>query len=161
MESTGQKQRKMADFRKIIETNLVIFFLATLAAGFLAGWNAYTAVLTATNQVTVIKDTFTLNKDLAGRILRSEAVQEIDYLIEAGKSIGNDSQKRVWLSQVLSFVHGIELEKDFEWHSLKVSATEADIRYAFEDPSLDVQVQKTLGVLKGLRGAMQTRVAIP
>jgi hypothetical protein len=134
----------------------VILFLAAVFGG---GFGAYRALLEATNQETVIKGSYVLKSDLVGTILKNEAVSEIDHLIEIGQSLGNDDAKtRIWLMQVLAFIQGLDLPRDWEWQGLKVSAIEGDIRYALEDPSIPIQAQKTLGVLKGFRAALQSRV---
>jgi hypothetical protein len=145
-----------------IKEHLPIFFLTILVMGFGAGIGAYRGLLEITNQETVIKGSYIPRSELAGTILKNEAVREIDYLIDIGQSLGNDEAKtRVWLMQVLAFIHGIQLEKDSEWQGQPMSAIEVDIRYALEDPLIEIQAQKTLGILKGFRAALQTRVSIP
>lgn len=67
--------------------------------------------------------------------------------------------------QVLAFIHTLKLEKDYEWQEnqqapvIKVPAVEADLRYALLDPSIEIQAQKTLGVLKGFRAGLEARVS--
>ncbi len=153
---------RKVSIKERVEENLLWVILATLVAGFLAGISAYRGLLEITNQETVIRGTYTLNSKLAGTILRGEAVREIEYLIDIGQSLGNDEAKtRVWLMQVLAFIHSLDLEKDFNWQGQTMSAIEADIRYVLLDPSIEVQAQKTLGILKGFRAALQTQVSAP
>jgi len=145
-----------------IEQNLLIFFLTTLGTGFGAGYSTYTKVVETSGQVLVGKDTYRLKKDLVGPILKTEAVKEIDYLIQLGQAINNHDEKtRVWLMQVLAFIQGLNLEKDSEWNKHPMSAIEADIRYVFLDPTLEEQRQRTLGILLGFKAAFETKVTNP
>lgn len=153
---------KKQSIKEIIERYALYWFLAALVTGFMSGIGAYQGLLEITNQETVIKDSCIPKSELAGTILKNEAVRELDHLIDTGQSLGDDEAgMRVWLMQVLAFIHGMDLEKDFDWQGQKMSTIEADIRYAFEDPDIQVQAQKTLGILKGFRAALQTRVSYP
>src|SRR4029077_20413168 len=143
-----------------IEENPLWAVLVALVLGFGSGIGSYRELLEITNQETVIKGTVIPKKDLVGPILKNEAGHEIESLIESGQSLGNDEDKtRGWLMQVLAFIHGIKLEKDSSWQGQPMSAIEADIRFALTDPSIKFQAQKTLGILKGFRSALQTRVS--
>lgn len=94
--------------------------------------------------------------------MKTEAVREIDHLIEIGRDVkDNDSETRIWLMRVLAFIHGLNLEKDAEWNGHPTSAIESDIRYALLDPSIEIQRQKTLGILQGFKAAFQTQVSNP
>jgi hypothetical protein len=133
--------------------------LVALTTGFVAGAGGFNWGLDAFNQDIVAKDTYVLKQDLAGSLLRREAVVAIDLLIQNGQDLDGDAPKsRTWLMQVLAFIHGLNLEKDFNWEGNHVSAVEADIRYALTDESLDIQVQKVLGIMRGLRSAFQARI---
>jgi len=133
--------------------------LVALTTGFVAGSGGFKWGLDAFNQDIVTRDTYILKKELAGSLLRREAIVAIDLLIQNGQDLEGDAAKsRTWLMQVLAFIHGLNLEKDFNWEGNHVSAVEADIRYALTDESLDVQVQKVLGIMRGLRAAFQARI---
>lgn len=150
------------NLKEIVERNLVVFFLTALLTGFVAGYNAYSKIVETSGQVLVGKDTYVLRKDLVGTILKTEAVREIDHLIEIGQDVkDNDTETRIWLMRVLAFIHGLDLEKDSDWDGHPMSAIEADIRYALLDPSLEIQRQKTLGILQGFKAAFQTQVSNP
>jgi hypothetical protein len=168
IEGTGTSRRP--SLKKLVEDNLVVFFLSTLLMGFGAGYGAYGKIVEATGQKLVVEGSCIPKRELVGTgsILRTEAVREIDYLIDTGQSLGNDEdQMRVWLMQVLAFIHTLKLEKDYQWQEnpqapvLEVPAVEADIRYAFLDPSIEIQAQKVLGVLKGFRAGLEAQVAYP
>ena len=168
MDAEGQETTKdtstpqKLNLKEIIERNLVVFFLTALFTGFVAGYNAYIKVVETSGQVLVGKDEYVLKKDLVGTILKTEAVREIDHLIEIGQDVkDNDSETRIWLMRVLAFIHGLNLEKDSEWNGHLTSAIESDIRYALLDPSLEIQRQKTLGILQGFKAAFQTQAYSP
>lgn len=150
----------MAKLKDLIEHNLVISVLALLLAGFIAGIAVYNGILQISNQETVVKNSYVLKRDLAGTVLRNEAVREIEHLIEQGQNIKDDHDKtRIWLLRTLIFIHQIHLEKDATWKGQIMSTVEADIRWAITDPSVDAQAQKTIGILEGLRSALLTRVS--
>lgn len=156
--STASKSKRT--LKEKLDDFFPYFLMGALLAGFTGGIAAYRGLLEITNQETLIKGCCIPKDQLAGTILKHEAVREIESLIDIGQGLDNDQAKtRVWLMQVLAFVHGIGLEKDSEWQGQKMSAIESDIRYVLTDPSIDVQRQKILGILKGFRSALQTRVA--
>jgi hypothetical protein len=165
MEDTADSQKSNgAKPGRTLKEKLDDFFpyllLGAVLAGFAGGIASYRGLLEITNQETLIKGCCIPKDQLAGTILKHEAVREIESLIDIGQTLDNDQAKtRVWLMQVLAFVHGIGLEKDSEWQGQKMPAIESDLRYVLTDPSIDVQRQKTLGILKGFRAALQTRVA--
>jgi hypothetical protein len=148
--------------KEYVTKHLVVFFLSTIVMGFIAGFVAYSKIVEISGEVLVGKDSYILKKDLVGTILKSEAISEIDHLIEIGQKIyKNDDDTRIWLMRVMGFIHGLNLEKDTNWNGTKMSSIEADIRYALTDTSLENQRQKTLGVLLGFRSAFQTSVTSP
>lgn len=153
---------KKLSLKERIEQNLLMFFLTALVTGFFAGYSAYAKVVETSGQVLVGKGEYTLNIDRVGTILKTEAIVEIDHLIEIGQSIkNNEEESTVWLMRVVAFIHGLNLEKDSEWKGRPMSAIETDIRYVLLDPSIEVQRQKTLGVLLGFRAAFRTQVYNP
>jgi hypothetical protein len=136
--------------------------LSAIVIGFMAGVGAYRGGLEMTNQETVVKGTWIPLSQARPTIIRSTAAQEIELLIKEYESVSSDSGKtRTWLAQVLSFVQGIDLDKDSEWEGKRVSSIEANIRYAWTDPSIEGQGQRTLGVLKGFQAALRARSASP
>jgi hypothetical protein len=140
----------------------VVVFLSALAIGFTAGIATFKGALELTDRETVPKGSYVLKRDLTGTILRNEAVQRIDNLIDIGGKLSNDEETTVWLLQVLTFVQYINLEKNTsDEQGQKISAVEANIRYALKDPKIKVQAQKTLGVLKGLRSALAAQKDVP
>jgi hypothetical protein len=159
---------KKTSLKERLDKYSPLFVLILIASAFSAGVGTYRLGLEITNQETVIKGSCIPKADLVGPILKTEAVREIDHLIDTGQSLGKDeAQTRVWLMQVLAFIHTLNLEKDYEWlenaHApvQKVPAVEADVRYALSDPSVEIQAQKTLGVLKGFRAGLEAQASYP
>jgi hypothetical protein len=149
-----------ASLLEAAKRNAVLIISAALLSGFGAGIGSYRGLLEITNQETVIKNSCIPKDKLIGPILKDEAVSKIESMIETGQSVGNDEAKaRVWLMEVLAFIHGLSLDKDYMWQGQRMSAIEADIRFALTDQSLEAQAEKTLGILKGFRAALQTRVS--
>ena len=155
------KQEKLS-IRARIEKNLVFFFLTTVVAGFGAGLTFYGTVLGIANMESVAKNSYILKEELAGKILKKEAVREIEHLIEIGEKLNSEEERNIWLFRVFAFIHVIELERDIIWQGedgwkgQKVSAIEGDILYAFSDSSKNEQVQKILGILQGLKSGIET-----
>ena len=157
----------VADFNeKFPSLSLIIkaFISLCVAIGTLIG--AFAGYLLMTNQELVVKGSCIPKSEIIyGKILRREAVNEIGHLIEIGEKIAsNESETNVWLLQVLVFIHAIDLEQEFTWQTeplqgQKMSAVEADIRWALlQNEPIGIKAQKILGVLKGLRAALQARI---
>lgn len=156
------KKKLNIDLKNKVQNNLTIFFLTTLLTGFIAGFITYGTIVDVSGQVLLIKDSYVLKKDIVGRLLRIEAISETDHLIEIGSSnINNENATRIWVMRVLAFIHCLNLEKDSELNGIKMSATEADIRYILQDPSFENQRQKILGILLGFKSAYKTEITIP
>ncbi len=106
-----------------------------MSVGFVAGYSTYQEVVKTSGEVLVGKDTYILKTELVGPILKTEAVKEIDHLIQFGQAINNnDEETRVWLMRVLAFIHGLNLKKDSLYNGQPMSAIESDIRWVFEGP---------------------------
>lgn len=161
MTTENTKDSKKQNIEDSIKQNLVYWFLAALVTGFVAGTTSYMGLLGITNQETVIKGSYIRKTELAGPILKNEAVILLDQMIKDGQSFKNKDEMVVWLMEVLTFIQYMGLEKDFDWHGKKMSTIEANIRYAFETPDVQIQVQKTLGILKGFRAGISTRISYP
>ena len=107
----------------------------------------------------MIKGSYVPLNRIAGTIVAREAVGEIKHLIELAQGVGDDPAKATtWLLRVRAFIHGVEFAKDAIYEGQQMSTYEKDIRWAQTDPSVQVQVQKTLGILQGLAAALQTRI---
>lgn len=153
-------------FRQRVQDHAVSVVLGAIVVGFLAGIGGYQSAVQMTNREIVVKGCCIPKNQLVGPIVRDVAVREIDNFIKTGEMIGKNPNKVkdtedtvIWLMSVLAFIQTIELPKDVDWQGQKMSAVEADIRYALLDPSVEVQRQKTLGILQGFRAALQTRVS--
>jgi len=146
---------KVAEFLR----NPVFRALAGAALCFGAGFGSYRAILEIAHLDTVPKDSYVLKQDLIGRVIGVEALAEIEHLVEIGEKLsGNVNDSRTWLLRTVTFVHEVKLEQDTTVGNTKMSTVEKDIRWSLEDPSVESQVQKTLGVLQGLRSAFRARV---
>lgn len=153
-----KKARSGSETWKGLYKQPVVAFFGALVVGFTAGIEAYRYFLNITNQETVIKNTWVLKSEVTGTLLRNEAVREIDHLIENGEKLNKDEETAKWLLQTLTFVQYINLDKNIvDEKGQKMSAVEANIRYAQTFQSIKVQVQKTLGVLKGFRSALSAQ----
>lgn len=133
-------------------------WLALLCSGFIAGIAAYTTILRIADLEVVRRGSCIPKNELSLPILRNEFLRELDHLIETGSALRTDEERTVWSMNALAFVQVVAFQKDANWQGQRVSAFEADIRYAQTDPSIAVQTQKVLGVLKGLRAGFETRV---
>jgi hypothetical protein len=143
-----------------VKDHPVVIFLGALVAGGVAGAGLLEFVHKEAQLDVVPHGSYTLNKDIEGRLLRRDAAREITGLIDIGEALKSDDPRiHRWLLAVRIFVHELGLEKDSEWEGRKVSTEEETLRWAILDPSLDVQVQKTLGVLYGLRAAFSSRAS--
>jgi len=161
-DKSNSKIKKM--FSENMEVfKLVLVYLAIFATGCTAGYVYYQKIIIDdTGRELVVKNCCIPKENLVGTILKTEAIVEIDHLIEIGQSIkNNEEESTVWLMRVVAFIHGLNLEKDSEWKGHPMPAIEADIRYVLLDPSIEVQRQKTLGVLLGFRAAFRTQVYNP
>jgi len=158
---TKARSKPRVDWKDIY-SHPVVVFLGALVLGFTAGIGVFKGALEITDREIVPKNSYVFKRDLTGTILRNEAVQRIDNLIENGAKLSNEEDTTVWLLQVLTFVQYINLEKNAsDEQGQKISAAEANIRYALKDPKIKVQGQKTLGVLKGLRSALTVQKDVP
>lgn len=142
-----------------IKDNIVVVFLGAVVVAFVAGVGTYPFILKTAELDVVRKGSYVLKADLRWRVLTPEATREIVRLIEVGETLKtDDSRIHAWLLESRTFVHELGLEKDSEWKGRKVSNAEQNMLWAIEDPSLELQVQKTLGVFRGLRAAFSSTV---
>lgn len=154
-----KENNKRLTFREKIENKPIYYVLSTLIIGFLAGLGAYRFIVETSGQVLLGKSDYILKKDLIGTILKTEAVSEIEHLIEVGCNLNNNQNDTItWLMRVLAFIHGLNLEKDSEWNQRPMAAVESDIRYALLDKSIERQRQKVLGILQGFKAAFRTQI---
>lgn len=139
--------------------NPVVQLLTAVVVGFTAGMASYRTILEVAHLDCVSEDSYVLKQDMAGRLIGVEALAEIDHLVELGEKLGgNLDDSQIWLLRTLTFIHEINLEQDATLDGVRMSSVEKDIRWAMTDPSVASQVQKTLGILQGLRAAFRARV---
>ena len=160
--TTGANVSRRPNIKDMVMEIGLVWFVTAMLAAFGVGFGAFRAIVEIANQEIVPKNCCISKDKIVGNILKTEAIQEIEHLIEIGQSVkDNEPETRTWLMRVLAFIHGLNLEKDSDWSGHPMSAVEADIRYALLDPSLEVQRQETLGILEGFKSAFQTRVSNP
>ena len=83
---------------------------------------------------------------------------QITNLIDKGGELKNDKgDMEAWLQQAKQFVHYLDLPPDWVTDGRNISSLEKGIDWALEDPSLEIQIKKTLGALRGFRDAQQAR----
>jgi|SRR5271165_638458 len=146
-----------------LKKSTLFIFSTALVGGFLAGWGGYRGMLAATNQEPVVKGSYILKADITGTmVLKRDAIQEIDKLIDEGTNLPDNPGTMVsWLQQVIVFIHYLALPKDVIVAGEKISYIEKSILWAQSDPVVKVQVSKTLGALKGFRDAEVARISQP
>jgi hypothetical protein len=123
----------------------------------------YKLRLEMTQRDEVPRGSYILKKDFHGIVLTTQAWIQINELIENSKRDDPAS----WLLESKTFVSGLDLPKDdmvvppgqpdnCPKVSTNVSTPLAYIFYAQSTDGLDVQVQRTVGILKGLRRSYQS-----
>jgi hypothetical protein len=136
----------------------VVLLLTAVVGGFTAGVATFERTLALAGREIVPEDSCVPKSELAGTMLRTEAIQRIVDLIEHGEKLNDDRGRTTWLLQVLTFVQYLTLEKNTtDEKGVQMSAAESNIRYALKEPQIAIQAQKTLGVLKGLRSALSVQ----
>lgn len=152
------KQKSAWEKMSTIKDQPLFIVASAVFLAFSAGLGAYQFVLGAAQLDVVREGTYIYRTELGHQVLRDEAIREITRLIEVGEALKTDDAKiHAWILESRTFVHYIGLEKDSNWKGQKVSNAEQSMLWALEDPSIEVQVQKTIGVFRGLRAAFSSK----
>lgn len=143
---------------EIIKSSPVLWVLSALTTGFIAGIGAYLGLLKITNQKTEIKGTYELNKNLLGRVLKSEVLIECGKLIELGRQIDGEKMPdkiEAYMTQTLIFLEGLDLPKVQQYCQLKMSLPAHTLQLLLVNKELSAthKLARSIGVLEGLRSS--------
>lgn len=146
---------------EIIKNSPIVFFLGALASGFVAGISSYMALLRITNQETVIKDSYELKKNLVGRVLKNEVLNECGRLINEGDRLDASAapQKvRVFLTQTQVFLEGLDLPKVQQYGQVMMSwpAYTLQLSLVKSEMPLAEKLGHAIGALEGLRSSFKS-----
>jgi hypothetical protein len=153
--------RNFSALRELVPVLPIVFTIlgflgAALAAGFLAGMSTYKLWLEITQKDEVPRGSYVLKKDIRGSVLTIQAKAQLDDLIKQSKA------DEAWLLESKTFIAGLEFGKNDvvapqmpsqdDVHSSSCTSSPLTfIFYAQSQDSLEVQTQRTLGVLRGVQ----------
>ena len=151
-----------------VENDPALWAAALLIVGFVAGFGAYRGILEIAGRETVAKDSYVLNSEVVGTVVRSEVIGELNHLIEIGSKIAESNEPKdanVFLSRSRAFLVGLNLPKDTEFSDDKMSSAVFDHQmimmrhryYGHENITLSQQVSRITGLLRGLRSSYRAR----
>lgn len=150
----------------LIQNAPVLYFLVATVTGFIAGFGAYRAIIKVGVHDIVRKGSYILKSDIVGNLIRSEALQELDHLIELGGKIdGTKLAEAVnFMTRVHTFVHYLDLPKELNIGEDKFSFAEELIDHIIRDIPNTGQTPKSnqekifqiIGVVKGLRSSLSS-----
>lgn len=151
----------------LIKNDPVFWFLAAIVTGFIAGFGAYRAIIAVGAHELVRKGSYILKSDIVGKLLRSEALQQLDHLVELGEKLDGTKQSDAenFMTRVHTFVHYLDLPKEIEIGGDKFSFAEKQIDYIIRDIPNSGQpprpnpekIFRIGGVLKGLRSSLVSK----
>jgi hypothetical protein len=151
----------------IIKDDPLWWILGALVTGFVAGWGAYAAILAVGAFEVVRKGSWVAKSDIVGNLLRVETLAELDKLIEIGTSMDTNKagEVEVFMNRVHTFIHYLDIPKEYELAGDKFSFAERQVDYTIRDiPNLGGakrplpdKMARILGVLKGLRSSLLSK----
>ena len=170
IETDGLGERLMLYFMEVIEQHPVVI-LVSLFVGGSASIGVYQGILRIAKLETVQQGTYVKKSNLVGNLLRNEALQTIEHLIEIGtneinRESGMDEQEaEMYMLRVHTFLHHLNLPKIYAMGSDKHSFAEQKIDHIIRDipntgkpPAPLVQkLSRIVGVLKGLKESLISR----
>lgn len=152
----------------LIKNDPVLWFLAAIVTGFISGFGTYRAFIAVGAHELVQKGSYILKSDVVGKLLRSEAIQQLESLIELGEKLDATKQSDAdnFMTRVHTFVHYLDLPKDIDIVGEKSSFAEKQIDYIIRDipntgkpPRTNPEkIFRITGVLKGLRSSLASKV---
>ncbi len=159
----------MANIKETLEKNLVIFFLSAIFMGYAAGFGSYQAILEVAKLDTVQRDAYVLKSNIVGSLIKNEALQQIEHLIEIGENIASSKKKNEaenYMLRAHTFAHYLDLPIEYEIAGNKFSFAEQTIDYIIRDipdtgqpaHQLPDKIERIVGVLKGLKGSFSSRI---
>mgnify|MGYP001599374443 CR=1 FL=1 len=90
-----------ASLKSRIEENVLWVSLFFIATGFISGAGGFRWVIDATNQTIVLKASCIPIAEIAGKILRREAVREIDFTIETGRGLAGKNKENKGVNPIV------------------------------------------------------------
>ena len=152
----------------LIKNDPVLWFLAAIITGFIAGFGAYRAIIAVGAHELVRKGSYILKSDVVGKLLRSEALAQLDHLVELGEKIDGTkpADAENFMTRVHTFVHYLDLPKEIEIAGDQFSFAEKQIDHIIRDiPNVGKsprpnpeKIFRITGVLKGLRSSLVSRL---
>ena len=137
--------------------------LGLLVTGFVCGFSAFQAILAVGAHEVIRKGTYVLKSEVIGKLLRTETIREIETLIDLGNSldISKLSDAEVYMNRVHTFVHYLEIPKEYEIAGHHYSFAEQEIDRIIRDipnkggvkAPLGEKIPRIVGVLRGLRSS--------
>ncbi len=147
-----------------IQNDPLFWALSAVATGFIAGFGAYRAILSVGAHEVVKKGSYVLRSDIVGTLLRSEALQQLDHLVELGEKMSKPNAQEVatYITRAHTFVHYLDLPKDDRASGYPMSFAERQIdlivRDAFKQGlSGPEKAHQIVGILKALRSSLASR----
>ena len=151
-----------------VKNDPVVFLLGALVTGFIAGFGAYRAILTVGAHEVVQKGSYILKSNVVGNLLKTEALAQIDHLIELGEKVDFKSKSRQaddYMVRVIAFIHYLDLPKDVDQEIEPRSFAEKTIDHIIRDipnvgqepAPLPEKVARIVGVLKGVRASLTSQ----
>jgi hypothetical protein len=151
----------------LIKNDPVLWFLAAIVTGFIAGFSSYRAILAVGAFEVVKKGSYLLKSDVVGKLLKSEALQQMDHLIELGEKLDGTklADAETYMKRVLTFVHYLDLPVETDGLAGKSSFAENQIDFTIRDiPNVGQaprpnpeKIFRIVGVLKGLRASLVSK----
>ncbi len=151
---------QMKILKKIVK---IVIIISTVILAIYTSILLFKEGLNITNQEIITKDTYILKDSLLmNNILFKVAIDEIYVLTMEGKYMTKKTDKEEWLQKVLIYVHYLNLEKDvtckYEPYTGQKTSTLVNILlWIRTDPSIDMQVSRTIGILNGFRAALNSQ----
>jgi hypothetical protein len=151
----------------LIKDAPVLWFLAAIVTGFIAGFGAYHSIIAVGVHELVKKGSYILKSDVVGKLLRTEAIQQLDNLIELGEKMDGTKQSDAenYMTRVHTFVHYLDLPEEIDILGVKRSFAEKEIDHIIRDipnvgkppRSNSEKIFRIAGVLKGLRSSLVSK----
>ena len=163
-------QKEDSHMPELIKDDPVLWFLAAITTGFVAGFSSYRAILAVGAHEIVKKGSYLLKSDVVGKLLRAEALQQLDHLIELGENLDGTkiADAEAYMQRVQTFVHYLDLPVESDGIAGKTSFAEKQIDFTIRDiPNIGQvprptpeKVFRIVGVLKGLRASLVSKSGV-
>ena len=116
----------------------------------------------------VQKGSYILKSNVVGNLLKTEALAQIDHLIELGEKVDFKSKSRQaddYMVRVIAFIHYLDLPKDVDQEMTlahlqrrrSITSFETYRMWAKSRPRYRRKVARIVGVLKGVRASLTSQ----